>query len=401
MTFPLYYKDAYIREFDAKVLSCEKEGEAWAVTLTQTAFYPVGGGQMHDTGTLGGANVLGVEKRGEDIAHILDRKLTVGETVRGEIDWERRFDHMCQHAADHLIAQALLRAHGAQTIGLHLGAEESSINVDMCGGPLRLSREELDSIEETVNQKIRANLPILCWFPGKAEMDMLPIRKDVSAIEGPVRIVGMGDYEFVPCGGTHPSSTGQLGLIKILSARPDKGNMRLFYVAGRRALKYFQTIQNEFERACALLSANEQTLAEHAQKALDAQKRIENELSALQTKIVMDKKDELLSRARLCAEGNAVFYMFVSAPEKALRELATALVQTPDTIALLFSRNGERVSAVFAKSETCAPNMGALMKELLPRFGGRGGGKPDFASGSLPAGADESALRSAALAMLM
>lgn len=397
----LYHQDAYLKQFDATVLSCDATEGVWAVTLSQTAFYPTGGGQPHDTGILGGARVLDVQKSQGRIVHFLDAPLEVGQTVHGLIDWERRFDHMCQHAADHLIAQALLRAYGAVTIGLHLGAADVSINVDMRGQALRLTRDELDRIEDTVNEQVRADLPIRCWFPDEEEMKALPIRKDTSGIEGDVRIVGMGDYEFVPCGGTHPSSTGQIGLIKILSARPDKGHMRLFFLAGQRALRHFQTVQNEFERACTVLSANEQTLAQHAQQALDAQKRLESELLDCQLRQVMAQKDILIQRARLCAEGNVIFHVFEGAPEKALRELASELIQAPDVIALLFSRDQARLSCVFACGANCAVNMGATMKSFLPRFGGRGGGKPNFASGSLPADTDQDALRAQAMALFM
>ncbi len=393
----LYHQDAYMREFDAVVTGAFQREEGFAVTLSSTAFYYTSGGQPHDTGTLGGANVLDVFKEGDKILHILDRPLEEGAAVHGKIAWERRFDHMCQHAGEHMIAWAIREKLGGTTIGLHIGAQVSTIDVDMHARPLKLSQEEIAELEQMVMEKILLNLPIVCWFPSAQELEELPLRKKPTVSEN-VRVVGIGGFEYVACGGTHPRSTGEIGLVKIVDARPNRGKLRVSFLCGMRAYRAFQLLQKQADEACALLSASWDNLSDNVSQALERQRRAEHEFSALQVKALLSREEELISKARLCAEGRVVFATFDMAGEEALRALASKLMEQSDVAALLFSVEEERVSAVLARGKDVPVHMGNILREAFSFHGGKGGGKPDFAMGSLPADANMNAVRSALMA---
>ena len=223
MTERLYYDDAYLTAFDAAVTACVERDGAWHVTLDRSAFYPTSGGQPHDTGMLNGVRVTDVYVgEDHDVWHVLEAPVAVGASVHGGIDWPRRFDHMQQHAGDHMIASAIWRLLGGVTIGLHVSQEVSTIDVAMPDGATHLSPEDIARLEQDVNERVQRDVPVRCWFPEPAELAALPLRKPPTVAEH-VRVVAIGEDEMVACGGTHPSSAGQLGLVKILDAAPARG----------------------------------------------------------------------------------------------------------------------------------------------------------------------------------
>jgi alanyl-tRNA synthetase len=393
----LYHQDSYLREFDATVTGVFQREEGFVVTLSRTAFYYTSGGQPHDTGTLGGANVLDVFMEDGKILHIIDSPLDEGAAVRGKIDWGRRFDHMCQHAGEHMIAWAIYEKFGGTTIGLHLGAQVSTIDVDMHGRPLRFSQEEISELENMVMEKILLNLPINCWFPSAQELEQLPLRKKPTVSEN-VRVVDIGGFEYVACGGTHPLSTGEIGLVKIIDARPNRGKLRVSFLCGMRAFMAFQLLQRQADEACALLSASWDNLSDNVSQALERQKRAEQEFSALQTRSLLSRENELLSKARLCAEGRVAFTLFDMAGEEALRALASKLAEQDEVAALLFSSEEGKISAVLARGKDVPVHMGNALRKVFSSHGGKGGGRPDFAMGSLPPDADMDAVRAAFMA---
>lgn len=227
MTERLYYDNAYLTEFDARVTKvCERNGRT-IVALDRSAFYPTSGGQPYDTGDIAGRAVTDVYVDGDgEVWHEIEGSLSVGEAVHGRIDWERRFDHMQQHGGEHMIAGAIYELTGGMTIGLHLGEEVSSIDVEFADGATHVPEELVERIEDLVNERIQRDWPVKCWFPDAAELAVLPLRKQPTVKEH-VRIVAMGDFEMVACGGTHPSSTGQIGLVKIVDTAPARGKLRV------------------------------------------------------------------------------------------------------------------------------------------------------------------------------
>lgn len=382
MTNRLYYEQTYLREFDATVLERRQEGERALLRLDQSAFYPTSGGQPYDRGTLGGEEVLDVfvDEAGE-VWHAVRAQtaLQAGARVRGVIDWARRFDHMQQHAGEHLLAGMVFRQLGGTTIGLHLGAEDSTIDVTLPDGRTRLTQQELLALEEETNRHIQEDLPIRCWFPSAEELAALPLRKAPSVQEH-VRIVAMGEVEMVACGGTHPSSTGQIGLVKLLDARPARGKLRLRFVCGMRAFRDYCQVRACAQQAAGLLSTGLERLPEAVRGLKEETAALHRELAELRREQMRERARELARQAQ-CLPGDVhlVAASVGKATADSLREMASALIAGARTIALLAAEREDGTHALlFARSDDLTCDLGALMRQS----GARGGGRPEFAQGS-------------------
>lgn len=376
MTERLYYDDAYLWQFDATVTSVKngKRPGEWEVTLDRSAFYPTSGGQPFDMGVLGfgkvRAKVTDVEVDAEgEVIHTVDREIPAGTAVHGEIDGVRRTDHMEQHGGEHMLAGAIWEKLGGTTIGLHLGQTESTIDVSMPDERTRLTEEEILLLENTVNERIRLDAPIRCWFPDEEELKKLPLRKAPTVTEH-VRIVAMGDFEMVACGGTHPASTGRIGLMKIISAIPAKGKIRISFVCGGRAVSLFQTYMRYADKAGAALSCPTEQLssaaAELKYRLAEAEKRA-NRLETREILARMEAAGEEMKGAMLCV---------LTLPETDGRAVTAAVseyIGVKGRIALLCA--GERLT--FARSADVRADMNELIKRVA-----RGGGRPDMASGA-------------------
>lgn len=377
MTERLYYEHSYLTEFDAVVTDCVAQDGTCRVRLNRSAFYPTSGGQPFDTGVLGGASVTNVEVIDGDVWHTLSAPLRVGETVHGVIDWARRFDHMQQHAADHMIAGALHHLMRGVTIGLHISADISTIDVAMPDGRTHLTPEEIETIELYVNERVQRDVPVRCWFPDKEELKTLPLRKEPTVSEH-VRVVAIGDDEMVACGGTHPASAGQLGLVKILNTVPARGLMRLSFVAGMRAFRDYRLCHAAAHQAAALCS----TAVDQLPAALQT---LQERLQAAEATVAKLRREGFDQTAHMWLAETVVsprvIMKTVSADANALKELASRLIAAQGVIALLRAEGDDSTPIVFARSQDLPVDMNRILREAAKRFGGRGGGKPDFVQG--------------------
>ena len=379
MTERLYYDDAYLLEFDARVEDCRpgRQEHTWDVQLDRSAFYPTSGGQPFDTGSLcpegeAPVRVLDVEAdRDGEVWHTTDRPLAPGKEVHGKIDGARRRDHMEQHGGEHMLAGAVWEKLQGTTIGLHLGAEVSTIDVSMPDGRTHWTEEEILLLETTVNRRIRQDAPIRCWFPDPDELIKLPLRKPPTVSEH-VRIVAMGDFEMVACGGTHPSSTGQIGQLKILSAVPARGKIRVAFVCGERAETLFRKCMRSAEKAGNVLSCPVEKLASAAgelkKRLADAERRINQfETERMLNEIRRNETDQDLKGISLSVteldHGDA----------RPAAEAVSEYISAPGK-ALLLWVDGRMT---FARS----PDVDIDMNELIRRVG-KGGGRPDMAGGA-------------------
>ena len=231
-TIKLYYQDAFLRRFDATVLDCAADKKAWRVVLDRTAFYPEGGGQGADHGTLGGVNVLDVHEADGVIYHTCDKPLAVGETVTGEIDWQRRFDHMQQHSGEHIVSGMLCSTYHCDNTGFHMGADTVTIDYNA-----DIPWEGVLEIERRANRYIWENHPIVIRYPEPAELAVLPYRSK-KALEGPVRITEFPGADMCACCGTHVETSGQVGLAKFIGWQRFRDGVRLEVLFGQRALDY-------------------------------------------------------------------------------------------------------------------------------------------------------------------
>lgn len=385
MTERLYYDDAYLTEFDAEVVECEPCDGGFRLRLDRSAFYPTSGGQPHDTGTLNGARVLDVIV-GEDgdVWHIVNAPLAKETAVHGRIDWPRRFDHMQQHAGDHMIASALWRLLGGVTIGLHVSHDVSTIDVAMPEGVTRISPEDIRRVEVDVNERIQRDVPIRCWFPDPEELKALPLRKPPTVSEH-VRVVAIGTDEMVACGGTHPATAGQLGLVKVLGVAPARGKMRVSFVAGMRALGDYQTMYDRAHEAAALLSTSTANLVSHVAAMQEALREANVALNRLRRDAALRQLEEMLETAPRTPGGATVVARMLDGDANLIKDAASQLIRRPGVVALLGARvEGERAVFVFARSSDVDIHMGRLLSDAAKSLGGKGGGRPDFAQGGGP-----------------
>lgn len=385
MTERLYYDDAYLTEFDATVVDCVPDGGGFRLRLDRSAFYPTSGGQPHDTGTLNDAHVLDVLV-GEDgdVWHVADAPLAVGVAVRGKIDWPRRFDHMQQHAGDHMIAGALWRLLGGVTIGLHVSGDISTIDVAMPEGVTRIGLEDIRRVEMDVNERVQRDVPIRCWFPEPGELKALPLRKPPTVSEH-VRVVAIGDDEMVACGGTHPATAGQLGLVKILNVAPARGKMRVSFVAGMRAFRDYRAMYDRAHEAAALLSTSTDNLAAHVAAMQEALKETTLELNRLRRDAATRELEAALETAPRTPGGVAVVARMLTGDANLIKDVAAHLIKRPGVVALLGAKVGEGNAVfVFARSADVDIHMGKLLSDAAKPLGGKGGGRPDFAQGGGP-----------------
>ncbi len=380
MTERLYYDNAYLTQFHATVLDCFAKDDTYLVLLDRSAFYPTSGGQPYDTGALGDARVLDVNVEDGLVWHTVDRPLAKGDTVEGRIDWARRLDHMQQHAGDHMIAGALHRLMGGVTIGLHISSDISTIDVAMPEGATRITDAEIRRIEEDVNEHIRRNVPIRCWFPEEAELAALPLRKKPTVSEH-VRIVAIGDDEMVACGGTHPRSAGELGLVKILSVAPARGKMRVSFLAGQRAFADYQRCHDAVRTASQQLSTTAEGLGESIAALQERLRNAEITITQMKQDMLFARIPTMLKTAPALPCGAKLICGFADADAASLKLLVSRLIQEPRVIALMGAKTGDSAVYVFGRSADVDADMGKLLRECAQPLGGKGGGRPDFAQG--------------------
>ena len=363
------------RRFAARVAACRPDGNAWQAALDETAFYPEGGGQPCDTGTLGGAVVTDVQLRDGVIWHTVTAPLAEGARVEGEIDWARRLDHMEQHTGEHILSGTLHRLFGAENVGFHIGSP--AVRMDMS---LPLTADQLAEAERLANEAVRADAPVRAWYPDPDELAGLTYRSK-KELDGPVRLVDAGGADLCACCGTHLARTGQVGLIKILSAQHYKGGTRLAVVCGGRAQAAVAGAWADAEAAGALLSAGPGRLAEAARHALDATAAARQRLAALQ--------NTLAGALAASAQPGQPFVAWCDgADADGLRRLCLAVAGRTGALCALLGPGGRGTAyALTLPGQDARP----LARELNAAFDGRGGGKPELCQGSLAAPIDKDA----------
>jgi alanyl-tRNA synthetase len=372
----LYYSDSYLREFTARVVRRTDHG----VVLDRTAFYPAGGGQPCDLGTLNGVPVTDVVEEGDDVIHAVASPLE-GE-VRGVVDADRRRDHMQQHHGQHLLSEAFLVVAGAQTASFHLGREASTIDLDRAVSP-----EKAAEAEDMANRAVWDNRPVETAFHLLEEARKLPMRKPPP--EQPrIRVVTVKDYDCQACCGTHPRSTGEVGSILVTAVERLKEGSRIHFVCGGRAVRESRENVRVLRAAGAKLSAGRGDL----EKAVD---RVLEESAATRRRLNQGEKKlaEYLGR-ELAARGRVVTEVFEDRGIEYLRMLATQIAAQPGKVAIL-GGTGETSSLVIARSPDVALDLRPLFKEALAVIEGKGGGPANFVQGGGPGKDVRSAVRRA------
>jgi alanyl-tRNA synthetase len=381
----LYFNDSDLLDFSATAVSITPSEAGDLVVLDRTAFYPTGGGQPNDTGILGDVRVLDVnEDEAGVIHHLLAEKgrVAAGDSVQCKVDFERRRDHLQQHSGQHILSQAFVRACGAQTRSFHLGAISSTIDIEL-DAP---TPEAMRAAEEAANAIIFEDRSMRVHYLEEAEAARLPLRKE-SAVKGTIRVIEIDDFDWSPCGGTHASSTGRIGLIAIKSFERAKRMTRVEFVCGHRALEEYRRTSQITTAVAAQLSASAEATPELVARSIQENKALKRRIRDLLELATKAEAVELLAQSKASTDGfKLVQAVFDERDADELRMLASKIVQAEPAVALLGTRNEGSARLVFARSEALTPNMGKLLAEACELLGGRGGGKPELAQGGGPGG---------------
>ena len=365
----LYYADSHLKEFSATVTGCTETKGGWAVTVDATAFYPTGGGQNCDLGTLGGANVLDVREQAEEIIHLCDAPLQIGSTVKGAIDWERRFDHMQQHSGEHLVMGQVYQKFGYHNVGFHMGTGLVTIDLD---GPV--SWEDLLEIESNVNRIIWENRPVKTWYPSAEELPTVNYRSK-KALPWPVRIVEFSGADVCACCGTHVKFTGEIGMVKFVSCIKFKEGVRIEMASGKRAMELFRNIFEQNRQVSQTFSAKILETGAAAKKFNELLNQEKYRATGLQRKLFA------AIAAGYAGKAQAVHFEEGLNPGS-VRELADAIAEKAQT-AIVYSGTDDAGYSICIISKTADTR--ELGKAVNAALNGRGGGKPGAFQGSIQA----------------
>ncbi len=369
-TRKLYYEDSHMTAFTSTVLSCEQTQKGWEVVLDATAFYPEGGGQAADTGTLNGIAVLDTREREETVVHLCQAPLEVGTAAEGIIHWEARFHRMQQHSGEHIVSGIINRRYGYHNVGFHMGSDIITIDFDGV-----IPAEDLASIEAEANSAVWQNLAVKCWYPSQEELPNVFYRTK-RALPWPVRIVQVPGFDSCACCGTHVKATGEIGLIKLFTVMGFRGGTRMEMSCGSSALKLLNEAYEQNRQVSQAFSAKIQETGAAARRMNEVEAQLKYQVVGLQKKIFS-------AIAESCAGKGDILHFEADLDNTAVRDLADAIAEVSGGTAAVFSGSDENGYAFCLV--TREGDLRQLGKEMTNALKGRGGGKPVFQQGRVQA----------------
>ena len=370
----LYYEDVYIKEFKAKVKECRKGEKFYEILLDQSAFYPEGGGQPCDLGTLGSAEVKDVQEKDGELIHYMETSFDPGDEVQGKINWERRFDLMQQHSGEHIVSGLVHEKYGYDNVGFHMSSDV--ITIDFSGV---LTEEQLAKIEEETNRKIWENGEVEIFYPKKEELERLSYRSK-KELTGKVRLVQFPGADLCACCGTHVMRAGEIGMVKLLTVEKFREGVRVTMISGRRVLDYLNMVNGQNHQISVKLSAKTEETAQAVERLHEENYRLKGQILHL--------TQELCDTEAKRFEGAGNVLIFHEGLEgDSVRKMADAVMETCAGCCAVFSRN-EDGSYKYAMGEKNG-DLRQFTKEMNQALNGRGGGKPFFVQGSVKAEEDE------------
>lgn len=359
-----YYKDSMIQSFEADVVRTDIDENGHYIVLSNTAFYPTGGGQPHDTGFINDIAVINVEKIDEEIRHYTEQEAMLSGKVKGQLDWSRRFDHMQQHTGQHILTAAFVELFDMPTVSFHLGTGLVSIDLQTSA----VTEEQLAAAEKRANEIILENRPIETKWVTADELSQYNLRKDI-AVDGDIRLVIIPNYDYNGCGGTHPTSTGAVQAIKIMEIEKMKSNIRVHFVCGQRVL-------NELAMRKTVLTNTARQLSVPESEAADALKKVMQSAKATE-KALADALDKLLEveANELAASGTQIIQAFENRSIQQLQKLAK-MITTINLAAIVYlvAENEDKLQFVAMRGANVTNSMKEVASRILPLINGKGGG---------------------------
>ena len=377
MTERLYLVDSHLFENECTVLSCAPGKEGFDVIVDRTVFFPNKGGQPCDTGVLGGVRVVDVREVGEDLVLRTEGPLPAGAVVTGHIDEGRRLDIMEQHTGEHVLSWCAYKLFDAVNVGFHCALTYATLDLDK-----PLTPEQVMEMEDMANGLVRRNLPVTAAiYESEEALQGVPLRKHAEGLVAPIRVVSIRDADSCTCCAPHVRSTGEIGVIKIVSAVAYKGGMRMTFLCGGRAMKQFQKLQAAVDAIARKFSTAGDEVLSAVEKQEAELKAIKKEKADLTGRLEEYLTAELKAQAE-DVKGKKLLVRLTDTDPKRLRPLALATLPEKGLTLLLTDKNGQ-LSYVL-----CANGLKLDMGELIPAvnlaLGGRGGGRGTLAQGSAP-----------------
>ncbi len=366
----LYYEDQYLKEFVAEVIEIKEVNGRYHVVLDKTAFFPGGGGQHNDLGFIGDHEVIDVYEDNGEIYHVVEKKPIKIHRVKCKIDWERRLDGMQQHLAQHVLSGCFFTLFNANTVSVHVGKEIATVDIKGI-----VSEEMIRKAESYANDAIQRNLKVEMYAPTKAELKKIKIRRDLPQTDNEIRIVSIEDLDVNACCGVHPSSTLDLGIIKIKKWEKHKGNTRIEYLAGKRAvLDYIKT--DEFSASiCRFLSCGEEDALKTIKNLNNKLKELQDENRSINAELADYQVDEMIKEAEVINDIAIIKKVYAGGDIRTLSRLSDKITSKAKAISLFAIDNGEKANLIF----TCSKNikgisMNEILKDAITLIDGKGGG---------------------------
>lgn len=369
-------------EFDAHIIQkTQADNGQIEVVLDKTYFYPTGGGQMHDTGTLGEANVVDVYKtEAGQVVHRLDRDIS-GTVLPAHIDEERRRGHMQHHSAQHILSGTLEKLLALETLSVKIRADTpSTLDVPLS----EISQVELERVERFANDIIFENRPIKSYFITDDQIHTIPFRRPPQ-VKGQIRVVEVDNFDYSACGGTHCPYAGMIGLIKIVKTEHKNKKLRLHFVAGHQALRYFQTCHSLITEIGQILSTAPEDVAHIVSGQVEQLQEAQREIKKLRREALSFEAQQLVNQAEKSKADRLVVAIFAERPANELRELAKLLQRKADVIGAVASYDGQRLLLVVTCGDHTNVSAKQLLANQLDQIGGQGGGDDRIAQGGGPA----------------
>ncbi|MCP2519472.1 DHHA1 domain-containing protein [Candidatus Aminicenantes bacterium AC-335-K20] len=364
----LYLEDPYKIEFEAEILEKINIKNKLGIVLDQTCFYPESGGQPSDRGEINGKKVIKVLELNDKVVHLIEEDISE-KKVRGIIDWNIRFDHMQQHTGQHILSQSFIKILGAETLSFHIGEFESTIDVNLKS----IDGEDIERVELLANEIIYQNRDVKSYFIRRDEVEKYKLRK-APPNKDRIRIVEIEDFDFSACGGTHCKKTGEVGIIKVKKWEKMKGNFRIYFVCGKRALKDYSEKNRIINKLISEFSVNEKEIIKSVERLRTECKDYRKRLSKLQEKLVFYEAEEIIQSSK----EKIIKKVFKEREVNEIKYLALKIIKRGDFAVIFGLEKGQRVHLFMGRSEKISVDLRKIVERIAPLIEGRGGGRPDY-----------------------
>ncbi|NLW21948.1 MAG: hypothetical protein GXY88_01620 [Tissierellia bacterium] len=388
MTEKVYLENPYLRQLDCRIVDKKYMNNKYYIKTNKTIFYPnLAGGQPGDKGTINGVKVIDTYEDGSDIVHVVEENIH-SDRVKLSIDWDNRFDYMQQHSGQHLLSAVFYKLFNGETIGFYIGKEYVYIDINIA----QITEKDIEKIEQFANKIIFSNFPIKSYIVEEDQVDKLPVRRDPAANSN-IRIVEIDGFDFTPCCGTHLRSTGEIGLIKIRKVEPYKGNIRVEFVCGGRALKDYTWKSKYIKKISNLLSTKDREVYDRVEKLYAQKERLEQANRQLKEELNKYRSEELLKESQLVKGINFVINKFSDIEFEDMQNMISYLNSTDNTISIFGIEDNKTGRFIISRSNNLNINMKNILKTIMEKMNIKGGGSPQTVQGGCPKGEVDSILK--------